>query len=179
MIVSIRVKIGCAKTYKLGNISVTLSLQSRFIIDHVPGCNIEYYHVVLSFQLLGMGIAAMGFWILIEKDKLVRDAFDVLFDPSILLCFAGCIIFFLGFFGCLGALRENICLLKTVRLRFATTYNYTSNCQQVLIDQRLTFDIWFFDILTFGIRDVEILKLDPPPPLYQSSVSFRPLSLGI
>ena len=61
-----------------------------------------------------MGISAMGFFILVEKDKKVRDAVDIFFDPSILMCIAGIIIFMLGFFGCLGALRENICLLKTV-----------------------------------------------------------------
>ena len=61
-----------------------------------------------------MSITGLGFWILVEKDKTVRDAVDVFFDPTILMCIAGIIIFGLGFFGCLGALRENICLLKLV-----------------------------------------------------------------
>lgn len=68
------------------------------------------------FWLLGLGISAMGFWILVGKDKLVRDIIDVFLDPSILMCIAGLIIFQLGFFGCLGALRENICLLKTFHI---------------------------------------------------------------
>ena len=68
-----------------------------------------------------MGISAMGFFILVEKDKKVRDAVDIFFDPSILMCIAGIIIFMLGFFGCLGALRENICLLKTVSNRICLT----------------------------------------------------------
>ena len=65
---------------------------------------------------MGAVISSAGFWIMVEKDKEVRDALDVFFDPSILMCIAGCIIFCLAFFGCLGALRENICLLKTVRV---------------------------------------------------------------
>ena len=83
--------------------------------------NLVLYNVIMRnlpvyFQLLGMGISAMGFFILVEKDKKVRDALDIFYDPSILMCIAGVIIFQLGFFGCLGALRENICLLKTVSL---------------------------------------------------------------
>ena len=65
-------------------------------------------------QLIGMSVAGLGIWISVEKDKPVNDALDIFFDPSILMCLGGCIIFSLGFFGCLGALRENICLLKTV-----------------------------------------------------------------
>lgn len=70
----------------------------------------------ICHQLMGAVISSAGFWIMVEKDKEVRDALDIFFDPSILMCIAGCIIFCLAFFGCLGALRENICLLKTVCL---------------------------------------------------------------
>ena len=83
-----------------------------------------------SFQLLGMGISAMGFFILVEKDKKVRDAVDIFFDPSILMCIAGIIIFMLGFFGCLGALRENICLLKTVSPDYYLFF-YTNQKQNI------------------------------------------------
>lgn len=68
------------------------------------------------FWLIGTGIACLGFWIIIEKGKEVRDVLDFFFDPSILMSLAGGIIFSLGFFGCLGALRENICLLKTFHI---------------------------------------------------------------
>ena len=66
------------------------------------------------FQLLGLGVAVLGCWILWEKDKIIRDALDFVFDPAILLCGSGIIIFLVTFCGCLGALRENICMLKTV-----------------------------------------------------------------
>lgn len=39
------------------------------------------------------------------------------FDPVWLVLLVGGITFTLGFAGCVGALRENICLLKFVRLR--------------------------------------------------------------
>lgn len=77
-----------------------------------------------------MGISAMGFFILVEKDKKVRDAVDIFFDPSILMCIAGIIIFMLGFFGCLGALRENICLLKTVSPDYYLSF-YTNQKQNI------------------------------------------------
>ena len=100
----------------------TLLMYTWNTLLHYPHCanagcdlaGVAPVHLMM-LQLLGVGIAVTGFWILVGKDKVVRDILDVFLDPAILMCIAGCIIFKLGFFGCLGALRENICLLKTVR----------------------------------------------------------------
>lgn len=42
----------------------------------------------------------------------VRDTF--LIDPAVILIVVGVVMFFITFCGCIGALRENIPLLKTV-----------------------------------------------------------------
>ena len=82
-----------------------------------------------------MSITGVGFWILVEKEKTVRDVLDVFFDPTILMCIAGVIIFILGFFGCLGALRENICLLKLVKT-IKKKVNFFSTNDKLLYGQR-------------------------------------------
>lgn len=42
------------------------------------------------------------------------DIFDIFFDFSILFIVFGVIVFILAFFGAIGALRENVVLLKIV-----------------------------------------------------------------
>uniref|UniRef100_A0A8C7XVQ9 Tetraspanin-33 n=1 Tax=Oryzias sinensis TaxID=183150 RepID=A0A8C7XVQ9_9TELE len=48
----------------------------------------------------------------------VRDTFLV--DPAVILIVVGVVMFFITFCGCIGALRENIRLLKTVKFSFNT-----------------------------------------------------------
>ena len=60
-------------------------------------------------------MTAIGAYVLYIKDKVVKDAFDFFLDPATLMTTGGAIIVFITFFGCMGALRENTCLLKTVR----------------------------------------------------------------
>lgn len=45
----------------------------------------------------------------------VRDTFLV--DPAVILIVVGVVMFFITFCGCIGALRENIRLLKTVKVQ--------------------------------------------------------------
>ena len=72
-------------------------------------------------------MVAIGAWAFAEKNRLDLSSdgigslqtkyvsvFNVVFDLSILVIVLGLIIFVLTFAGCVGALRENICLLKTV-----------------------------------------------------------------
>ncbi|XP_048843809.1 tetraspanin-14-like isoform X1 [Brienomyrus brachyistius] len=71
------------------------------------------YNVV--FWLAGAAFIAIGIWAWSEKGVLL-DLTQVTrmhgFDPVWLVLLVGGVTFLLGFAGCVGALRENICLLK-------------------------------------------------------------------
>ncbi|MED6287432.1 Tetraspanin-14 [Characodon lateralis] len=71
------------------------------------------YNII--FWLAGAAFIAIGFWAWSEKGVLL-DLTQVTrlhgFDPVWLVLVVGGVTFTLGFAGCVGALRENICLLK-------------------------------------------------------------------
>ncbi|XP_046372095.1 tetraspanin-33-like [Haliotis rufescens] len=63
-------------------------------------------------ELVGIGMGAIGAYILATKNKLVTDAIDFFLDPSCVLCLVGSVMTFIAFFGCMGSLRENTVFLK-------------------------------------------------------------------
>jgi hypothetical protein len=72
-----------------------------------------------SLQILGFMIGAIGIYAWIEKETF--DNFGRLtmggtlfFDPALLFVLVGILMFFIGFAGCVGSLRENTCLLLFV-----------------------------------------------------------------
>ncbi|XP_021336342.1 tetraspanin-14 isoform X2 [Danio rerio] len=71
------------------------------------------YNII--FWLAGSAFIAIGFWAWSEKGVL-SDLTQVTrlhgFDPVWGVLVVGTVTFILGFAGCVGALRENICLLK-------------------------------------------------------------------
>lgn len=71
------------------------------------------YNVI--FWLFGAALIAAGLWAWSEKGVL-QDLSAVTrmhaFDPVWAVLAAGAVMFILGFTGCVGALRENLCLLK-------------------------------------------------------------------
>ncbi|KAG5855132.1 tetraspanin-14-like isoform X1 [Anguilla anguilla] len=81
--------------------------------------NCCYKYLMFSYNILfwlaGAGFIAIGFWAWSEKGML-SDLTQVTrsqgFDPVWLVLIVGGVSFILGFAGCVGALRENICLLK-------------------------------------------------------------------
>lgn len=68
------------------------------------------------FWLVGAGVVAVGIWTFIEKNRFnhiqIKSVYDAIFDISIVFIVVGIVIFILGLTGCVGALRENVCLLK-------------------------------------------------------------------
>lgn len=55
---------------------------------------------------------------LTDKGKIVTDGSDFFLDPTIMICIVGGITFVVAFLGCVGALRENLLLLKIVSCQF-------------------------------------------------------------
>ncbi|XP_060071289.1 tetraspanin-33-like [Ylistrum balloti] len=64
----------------------------------------------------GLAITGLGAYVLWVKQKVVKDAFDFFLDPATIMVTAGSIVVFISFFGCMGALRENMCFLKTYNI---------------------------------------------------------------
>ena len=67
-------------------------------------------------QLVGLGVFAVGMWALTEKDTFSKlgELTQLYLDPAFIFIIVGLITFIIGFTGCVGALRENTCLLATV-----------------------------------------------------------------
>ena len=81
----------------------------------------------MCVKFVGALLVAAGVWAFAEKNRLGLDGtdfnsiqakyvsvFSVVFDLTVLVIVLGMVIFVLAFAGCIGALRENICLLKAV-----------------------------------------------------------------
>ncbi|OQR69626.1 tetraspanin-5 isoform 3 [Tropilaelaps mercedesae] len=65
------------------------------------------------FWLLGLSIMIIGVWAWTEKDIFnnLSKLTNIALDPAFVLIVIGGITFIIGFTGCVGALRENTCLL--------------------------------------------------------------------
>ncbi|XP_021457435.1 tetraspanin-33b isoform X4 [Oncorhynchus mykiss] len=75
---------------------------------------IRYFLFFFSFLfwVFSLLIVAIGVYAKVQKaTDTVRDTF--LIDPAVILIVVGVVMFFITFCGCIGALRENIHLLKT------------------------------------------------------------------
>lgn len=77
-------------------------------------CFVKYllFFFNVFFWLIGGITVAVGIYARLEKSKYQSFFDDIVMDPAFVLIIVGGIMFILGFTGCIGALRENICLLK-------------------------------------------------------------------
>ncbi|KAJ9586217.1 hypothetical protein L9F63_020126, partial [Diploptera punctata] len=73
------------------------------------------------FWLLGLGIFAVGIWAWMEKDTFnnLSRLTNITLDPAFILILIGTVTFVIGFTGCVGALRENTCLLAAYAIFLA------------------------------------------------------------
>lgn len=85
---------------------------------YVSSC-VKYMIFLLNFifWLFGGLLIAVGFYAFLEKWQIngffkVDTIYDIFLNISLVLVIAGAIVFVVSFAGCLGALRENTCLLK-------------------------------------------------------------------
>ncbi|XP_042574724.1 tetraspanin-10-like [Cyprinus carpio] len=68
----------------------------------------------LLFTVLGLVTLVVGLWGLINKESFAQEKISGIgTDPMLLFMFLGLILALLSLMGCVGALRENMCLLRT------------------------------------------------------------------
>lgn len=74
------------------------------------------FNVVLWF--FGLLVLAVGLWAWTEKDTFnnLGKVANIYLDPAFVLICIGALTFVIGFTGCVGALRENTCLLGVYAL---------------------------------------------------------------
>ena len=72
----------------------------------------------MNGQLVGGTLIGLGGWSFLEEYNQtllkVQNILDIILHISLALMVVGGVIFGMSFAGCLGALRENLCLLKLV-----------------------------------------------------------------
>jgi tetraspanin-33 len=85
---------------------------------YVSSC-VKYLIFVLNFLfwLLGGLLIGIGFYAFVDKWQQIgliklENVYDIILNISLVLVISGGIVFIVSFAGCLGALRENTCLLK-------------------------------------------------------------------
>lgn len=63
------------------------------------------------FWLAAILILGVGVYMMVDKDVDYQSLSDLSFDPAVLFVILGGLLFLITFLGCLGALRENTCML--------------------------------------------------------------------
>ncbi|OWF55267.1 tetraspanin-33-like [Mizuhopecten yessoensis] len=95
------------------------SIQST-IRTHIRIQNFLLKYILFFFNFLswvaGLVAVGVGLWSLLDDGGIIADAVDFVLDPSVIILILGAITFIVAFPGCLGAVRENIILLRVFHL---------------------------------------------------------------
>ncbi|XP_031570694.1 tetraspanin-33-like [Actinia tenebrosa] len=68
----------------------------------------------LFYWAIGGVMLGIGIWSITQKSS-YKELSSIATDPAVILVTVGCLIIIISFFGTVGALRENICLLETYK----------------------------------------------------------------
>lgn len=81
--------------------------------EMAPSIVIKYilFFVNMLFWFLSVIILGIGIYVMVEKRDLYSKLTDLYYDPAVIFVVLGGLMFIVTFTGCLGALRENTCLL--------------------------------------------------------------------
>lgn len=95
-------------------------------------------------------------WAFVEKNRYyqkdISTVYDVVFDLSIIFLIIGSIIFILGYAGCIGALRENVCLLKIVSTGiFIYLVRYSTSWWIVQVIEKSSYNVFDVKLLQEAI----------------------------
>ncbi|CDW52232.1 tetraspanin 5 [Trichuris trichiura] len=96
---------------RFGDCSLALIMHQVYLFRRRNSSEVSCF---VKYMLIGLAILLVGVWAQIEKTPLSQLSTRLnkfYLDPAWLLIIIGGVTFIIGFTGCIGALRENTCLL--------------------------------------------------------------------
>jgi CD63 antigen len=103
-----------------------MNLNMWTVSNHVLKKAPEKTHIILFFsfffQLSGLTLVVVGGVIQGVYSQYLDFLGDQFFNAPVLLVVVGCLIFFVTFFGCCGAIKENHCMTITFSVLLALIF---------------------------------------------------------
>lgn len=102
-----------------------MAVQQKYRREEVSEVSCCLKYIIFSFNVLfwmfGLSVMAVGVWAWTEKNAFnnLSKLTHLALDPAFALILIGGITFIIGFTGCIGALRENTCLLGSYAVLLA------------------------------------------------------------
>ncbi|XP_064601322.1 tetraspanin-5-like [Liolophura sinensis] len=125
-------------------------------------CCIKYlvFGFNVFFWILGGAICGIGLWAWTEKDTFTNlsKITALAFDPALIFILAGGCMCIIGFCGCVGALRENTCMLAF----FATTVAIFLITELILGILAFVYKDWLKKTIEDGVQKMIVNYRDDP-----------------